>query len=113
MRDVEFRIPMMASILSERRVVRPFGMEGGWDGCCGRNLWVKGEDGEVMSIGGKNSVEMKAGDRLVIETPGGGGYGRKDDAEGKVEGDQAKVNRGFVPIANGSVEATRSLAEQV
>ncbi|KAI2882722.1 hypothetical protein CBS63078_6372 [Aspergillus niger] len=114
-RDVEFRIPMTASILSERRVVKPFGMDGGGNGCCGRNLWMKGEDGEIMSIGGKNSVEMGAGDRLVIETPGGGGYGRKDDRDGdsKVEGDQAKVNKGFVPIANGSVEAARSLAEQV
>lgn len=113
MRDVEFRIPMMASILSERRVVKPYGMDGGEDGRCGRNMWVKGEDGEIMSIGGKNSVEMKAGDRLVIETPGGGGYGSKGGGEGKIEKDQAKVNRGFVPIANGSVEMARSLAEQV
>ncbi|PWY93106.1 5-oxoprolinase [Aspergillus sclerotioniger CBS 115572] len=111
-RDVEFRIPMMASILSERRAFRPYGMNGGGDGVSGLNLWIKGESGTRVSIGGKNSVAVSEGDRLVIETPGGGGYGRVEDRDTRV-GDGAKESRGFIPIANGSVEATRSLAEQV
>ncbi|PYI08427.1 hypothetical protein BO78DRAFT_441950 [Aspergillus sclerotiicarbonarius CBS 121057] len=113
-RDVEFRIPMMASILSERRSFRPYGMAGGGDGESGLNLWIKGDSGARVSIGGKNSVAVAAGDRLVIETPGGGGYGRLGDGDiGKAEGNGAKARLGFVPIANGSVEAARSLAEQV
>ncbi|RAK98170.1 5-oxoprolinase [Aspergillus ibericus CBS 121593] len=111
-RDVEFRIPMMASILSERRSFRPYGMAGGGDGKSGLNLWIKGDSGTQVSIGGKNSVAVSAGDRLVIETPGGGGYGRLGGDPGMII-DGAKARHGFVPIANGSVEATRSLAEQV
>lgn len=81
-RDIEFRVPMTVGILSERRVYRPYGMAGGEDGECGLNLWmrkVKGEDGELVwkevNLGAKNSAEMKIGERIVVCTPGGGGYG--------------------------------------
>lgn len=73
-RDVEFRIPMSASMLSERRSMAPWGLEGGEDGQRGMNTWVQG-DGTRINIGGKNSVNVHPGDRIVIETPGGGGYG--------------------------------------
>lgn len=98
-RDVEFRIPLQVSILSERRVYRPYGLGGGGDGECGLNLWVRrvekanwetslkqihgsGEGaGEVeyeerqINMGAKNSAAMKAGDRIIVCTPGGGGWG--------------------------------------
>ncbi|KAL8392283.1 hypothetical protein RB595_002468 [Gaeumannomyces hyphopodioides] len=102
-RDIEFRIPLQVSILSERRVYRPYGMAGGEPAECGLNLWVKKvaktswekslkkiqgsgdakdkEDEEVeyeerfINLGAKNSAPMQAGDRIIVNTPGGGGWG--------------------------------------
>ncbi len=105
-RDIEFRIPLQVSILSERRVYRPYGLKGGEDGQCGLNLWVRRvekadwqrsmqsvQEGETekerqekeaqgveyeeryINIGAKNSAAMAAGDRIIINTPGGGGWG--------------------------------------
>ena len=108
-RDVEFRLPMSVSILSERRSFAPYGMEGGQEGKRGRNTWVQ-SSGRQISIGGKNTVSVGEGDRLVIETPGGGGYGLKADA---TEKNELKYLPSFVPIAGGSIEAVRFLAEQV
>lgn len=82
-RDVEFRVPVTASILSERRSVAPHGLCGGSDGERGLNVWVRllrDESGKVtgtreVNVGGKASISAAAGDRFVINTPGGGGYG--------------------------------------
>jgi len=78
-RDIELRRPMQISILSERRVIAPYGMAGGKAGQRGKNLWVKKdpEDGSerTISMGGKASVMAGKGDRVIIQTPGGGGYG--------------------------------------
>ena len=116
-RDIEFRIPLQVSILSERRVYRPYGLAGGEDAQCGLNLWVRrvakaswatslqrlkdraaakeqqqqqqqqpaaaaadGDDDDEfeerhINLGAKNSAPMKAGDRIIIHTPGGGGWG--------------------------------------
>ena len=78
-RDIELRRPMQVSILSERRVVAPYGMAGGENGQRGKNLWVKidPEDGSTrtISMGGKASIMAGVGDRVIIQTPGGGGYG--------------------------------------
>lgn len=113
-RDIEFRIPVQVSILSERRVYHPYGMAGGSDAQCGLNIWVrkvevtdyaksdkklngstnKHEDDVVeddvvyeerrINLGGKNTAAMKAGERIVVMTPGGGGYG--DPQERNAEG---------------------------
>ena len=72
-RDIEFRTPVKCSILSERRVIAPHGLNGGKDAARGENLWIK-RDGHVINIGGKNTVQMDVGDRIIIRTPGGGGY---------------------------------------
>lgn len=77
-RDVEFRRPLEASILSERRVIAPHGINGGEDGGKGLNLWVRDEGQNIINIGGKNSVKVSPGDRVVIMTPGGGGCGMAD-----------------------------------
>ncbi|RAO71227.1 uncharacterized protein BHQ10_007239 [Talaromyces amestolkiae] len=85
-RDIEFRIPVQVSILSERRVYKPYGLEGGEDAQTGHNLWVrkipkKDKDGNkvmedrIINLGGKNSIKMQPGERIVIMTPGGGGWG--------------------------------------
>ncbi|KAI0156841.1 hydantoinase B/oxoprolinase [Xylariaceae sp. FL1272] len=99
-RDIEFRIPVQVSILSERRVYHPYGLAGGEDAACGLNVWVRrvaksdpekdlaaqghhesGNNNELeyeerhISMGAKNSAPMKPGDRIIINTPGGGGWG--------------------------------------
>ncbi|GAB1522082.1 hypothetical protein RhiTH_005191 [Rhizoctonia solani] len=91
-RDIEFLHEMQVSILSERRVLHPYGMAGGGPGACGQNIWIKqpreeydlptleaGEEEKpgprMINIGGKATVFMGKGDHLVIHTPGGGGWG--------------------------------------
>ncbi|KAL4951893.1 putative 5-oxoprolinase [Aspergillus filifer] len=82
-RDIEFRMPLQVSILSERRVIAPYGMAGGDEGKRGLNLWIRrdDEDGSIrtISLGGKATTNMNAGDRIIVLTPGGGGYGPNPD----------------------------------
>jgi 5-oxoprolinase (ATP-hydrolysing) len=73
-REVEFLEPMQAAILSNRRRVAPAGLAGGAPGACGRNYVVR-RDGRVEELGATAAVELAAGDRFIVETPGGGGYG--------------------------------------
>jgi 5-oxoprolinase (ATP-hydrolysing) len=68
-RELEFLEPMRVSILSERRTLAPFGLFGGAPGARGRNTHA-GRD-----VGGKSTFEVAAGERVRIETPGGGGFG--------------------------------------
>jgi 5-oxoprolinase (ATP-hydrolysing) len=75
-RRLVFRSPMTASILSNRRRVAPFGLNGGADALPGRNLVIR-DDGSVEVLGATATVEMQVGDSFVIETPGGGGFGRR------------------------------------
>jgi 5-oxoprolinase (ATP-hydrolysing) len=74
-RSLRFRTAMSASILSNRRRVAPFGLSGGETGSVGRKLVVR-TTGETEHLGATASVEMEPGDLFVIETPGGGGFGR-------------------------------------
>lgn len=62
--------PCTATILTERRAIAPQGSEGGEAGQCGRNFLNE------LVLPAKTRVNMKAGDVLTIETPGGGGYGK-------------------------------------
>ena len=63
----------IAAILSNHRIVAPFGGAGGAPGATGHN-WVRRADGRVEELSGRDKTEMAAGDVFVIETPGGGGY---------------------------------------
>jgi 5-oxoprolinase (ATP-hydrolysing) len=76
-RSLEFRQPLTASILSERRALAPFGLEGGGCGARGLNLLTRKSNGHVINIGGKISLPVCAGDILTINTPGGGGFGEE------------------------------------
>ena len=72
-REIRFLEPMNASILSNRRRQTPFGLQGGGGGQPGRNYVIR-ESGEVENLTATAEVRLRAGDRFVVETPGGGGY---------------------------------------
>jgi len=74
-RKITFLAPVTAAILSDRRRVAPFGLNGGGPGACGRNTVVRA-NGAVEELAGTAEVAMAAGDAIVIETPGGGGVGK-------------------------------------
>jgi 5-oxoprolinase (ATP-hydrolysing) len=74
-RKVRFLEPMTASILSNNRLHAPFGMAGGEPGAKGRNTVLRA-DGGTEELRHVDKTEMQAGDVFVIETPGGGGYGK-------------------------------------
>lgn len=74
-RRIRFLEPMTVSTLSGHRRVPPYGMAGGSPGALGRNR-VERADGGVTQLAGCDSADVQPGDVLVVETPGGGGYGR-------------------------------------
>lgn len=143
-RDIEFRIPVQVSILSERRVYHPYGMEGGGEAACGLNIWArkvnrknidKNSDSKrpteesdartagiqdisatdagnenveyrFINLGAKNTASMQPGERIIIHTPGGGGWGR--------EGEQSRVESKKDPKAGwrgGSVAERQATGE--
>lgn len=73
-RRIRFLEHMTVSTLSQHRRVPPYGMAGGAPGALGANR-VERADGTVVELGGSGSADVGPGDVLVIETPGGGGYG--------------------------------------
>ena len=73
-REITFLQPVEVSILSQHRVVPPYGLAGGADGSPGSQRLVRAT-GEVFDLGPIAACDAKPGDRLVVETPGGGGYG--------------------------------------
>ncbi|XP_054168710.1 5-oxoprolinase-like [Oppia nitens] len=75
-RQLLFRKQLILSVLTERRVFSPFGMNGGNPGKRGKNLLKISKSGRTISLGSKTSVEVNAGDLFHLETPGGGGYGQ-------------------------------------
>jgi N-methylhydantoinase B len=62
-----------ASLLTERRRVAPWGLGGGSPGSVGRNALERA--GSVSELGAKATVELREGDVLTVDTPGGGGHG--------------------------------------
>jgi N-methylhydantoinase B len=75
-REFEFLASARVNILSERRRFAPYGLEGGQPGKMGKNTLIQGRT--RRSLGSKASFQVKKGDLVRIETPGGGGYGRPD-----------------------------------
>ncbi len=72
-RKIVFREPMQAAILSSSRVVPPFGLNGGQPGAPGRNRIIRAA-GQIEELAACAQVHVAAGDAIVIETPGGGGF---------------------------------------
>ena len=76
-REVELLADAQMTLLAERRKFRPWGLEGGEDGAAGVAWVAKAGSAEKVELPGKCSRQIAAGDVLHIETPGGGGWGRK------------------------------------
>ncbi len=74
-RRLRFLAPMRANLLANRRRVAPFGLPGGADGAPGLTR-IERAGGTVETHGATISADMAPGDVFVIETPGGGGYGK-------------------------------------
>ena len=75
-RRIRFEDAMTLSVLSGRRKIAPFGQAGGSAGAVGRN-WIEHADGTRKELPSCVSVEVRPGDVFEIETPGGGGFGKK------------------------------------
>ncbi|OAG02596.1 uncharacterized protein CC84DRAFT_1150543 [Paraphaeosphaeria sporulosa] len=78
-REVEARIPLRFSILSDRRVFAPYGMEGGEPGSVGKNFAFKWNPERtelvMISLGGKAELALQPGERMQVQSPAGGGWG--------------------------------------
>ena len=73
-RELEFLVPTEVTLLAERRRIPPYGLAGGEAGAPGRDLLIRA--GRARRVAAKATFSVAAGDRLRIETPGGGGFGR-------------------------------------
>ncbi len=73
-REVEFLEEMEMTILSQHRKQAPYGLSGGKDGKVGRQI-LRMKDGTIRELEHIDEVSVKQGDRIIIETPGGGGFG--------------------------------------
>ena len=73
-RAIEFRAPMTAAILSNHRRIAPFGLSGGGDGARGSTRVLRA-NGQTEELPACAAIDIGTGDAIVIETPGGGGFG--------------------------------------
>ena len=73
-RSYAFDVPATATLLTERRISAPYGLQGGAPGATGRNT-LTDEHGDTANHPGKTTLDIQLGQTLTIYTPGGGGYG--------------------------------------
>lgn len=74
MRAPRFLTPMTATLLTSHRVTHPYGLAGGEDRQPGLNRLIR-SDGREEILNGNDTRQVGAGDMVIVETPGGGGYG--------------------------------------
>lgn len=84
-RELHFLRPLAVSVLTQHRREVPYGLRGGGPGATGRQRLLRhtGEERELEPVDG---CEVEAGDRLILETPGGGGFGNPDGEFGNPDG---------------------------
>ena len=75
-REIEVLTDAQVTLLADRRTRSPYGLAGAKDGAAGRTIIVRG-DGTREELAGKTSVRLRPGERVRVETPGGGGWGRR------------------------------------
>lgn len=78
-REYVFDVPSTVTLMTERRRRGPWGLQGGAAGAPGRNLRIT--EGDAEELPPKCTVEVDAGDRLRVETPGGGGWGSESGSD--------------------------------
>jgi N-methylhydantoinase B len=76
-RDVQMLSNVQVTLITERRRLAPYGLNGGGQGKYGENVLIR--DGKEQVLPGKGSFDLLDGDILSLRTPGGGGYGRSED----------------------------------
>ncbi|HEX2190777.1 MAG TPA: hydantoinase B/oxoprolinase family protein, partial [Longimicrobiaceae bacterium] len=81
-RELTFLEPMSLSVLTQHRTEGPYGVDGGEAGSSGRQRVVRAS-GETLELAPVDGCEVGPGDRLVLETPGGGGWGAPDPPSGE------------------------------
>jgi 5-oxoprolinase (ATP-hydrolysing) len=77
-RHYRFLKALEIALLTERRERSPYGLHGGGDGGKGKNTRIL-PDGRTLDLGGRAGYSALAGEELVVETPGGGGYGLRKE----------------------------------
>jgi N-methylhydantoinase B len=75
-REIELLADVHCTLLTERRRIPPYGLQRGRAGKKGRNLLVRNR--KIIRLPGKADFNLKAGERIRLETPGGGGWGSPD-----------------------------------
>ncbi len=75
-RKLRFLEPMTVTTLCSHRKIKPFGLNGGGPGDCGKE-WLEKADGSILSLSGNDSCQVKINDLFVMQTPGGGAFGKK------------------------------------
>lgn len=87
-RDIRALVPVEGTLLAERRIFRPYGLQGGEPGRAGRDCTIR--EGRAKTLPGKSLLRLEAGDVLSMRTPGGGGWG-------KAGGDPVRTRSGSPP----------------
>jgi N-methylhydantoinase B len=80
-REIEVLTDAQVTLLADRRSRGPYGLSGGADGSPGRTVIVR-QDGSEEELPGKTSVRLRAGERVRVESPGGGGWGKPHNTSG-------------------------------
>ena len=81
-REIEVLTDAEVTLLADRHTHRPWGLSGGAEGLPG-NASVVRHDGSVEKLPAKSNVRLRKGERVRIESPGGGGWGRKQTSGSK------------------------------
>ena len=76
-RTYRFLAPATVTLMTERRIRGPYGLAGGEDGKAGEDRLIRA-DGEIVKLGSREVIDVQIDDRLVVETPGGGGWGGEE-----------------------------------
>ena len=74
-REIEVLTDAEVTLLADRRKSAPYGLSGGGPGKRGRSIVIR-ENGASEELAGKRSVRLRRGERIRIESPGGGGWGK-------------------------------------
>ncbi|MEE3232838.1 MAG: hydantoinase B/oxoprolinase family protein [Candidatus Latescibacterota bacterium] len=77
-RELTFLQPMELSLVTQGRIKGAYGLEGGEAGALGRQLLIR-QDGSIQELRSLEGISVQSGDKLVMETPGGGGYGKSNE----------------------------------